>query len=121
MINTMCPRCDCNFFTAYFGSEVSCPYCGFGFKVTGQSKVRKHKRNSIVRSCELVHQDSTYPCLTIDICEGGVGVKMKTDPSFDINDGIRVIVGTFEIDAEADIVWSNNAHDGTFTAGLKFR
>lgn len=46
---------------------------------------------------------------------------METDPSFDINEGIRVIVGTFEIDVEANIVWSNNAQDGTFTAGLKFR
>ncbi len=121
MINTMCPRCDCSFFTAYLGSDVSCPYCGFSFKVTGQSKVRKHKRNRISRSCELVQGDSVYSALTIDICEGGVGVKMESNPSFDINKGIRVIVGSFEIDSEANVVWSSNAQDGTFTAGLKFR
>jgi len=116
----MCPRCDCSFFTAYLGSDVSCPYCGFNFKVTGASKVRKHKRNRIVRNCEVLRGESTYHAFTIDICEGGVGVKIDADLSFDINEGIRVIVGSFEIDSDAIVVWSRIASDGACTAGLKF-
>ena len=120
MNNTECPRCQSLFFTAYVTPEVSCPYCGYFFKVEDFSKVRQNKRSSIQRDCLLLKGESKISAQTIDVSKDGIGVTIFEGVPFGMNEILHVTVKDFEIDSAAEVVWVKKLNNTT-KAGIRFR
>jgi DNA-directed RNA polymerase subunit RPC12/RpoP len=105
--NTRCPRCLSKFHIISPEPSLSCPFCGFSFKVTELR--RKEERISTRRDCNL------------DISKDGVGVKMMGSMHFDKNDTLRVSIKDFEMESSAaKIVWVKMFGRTMSRAGLKF-
>jgi hypothetical protein len=120
MTNTICPRCRNKFYIAVQGPHLTCPFCGFSFKIT-EPRRRKETRAATQRDCELLKGSERIFVQTLDISKSGVGVKMTGSMPIDKDDTLQVIIKDFEMDSPAQVVWVKRFASAMSWAGLKFR
>ena len=120
MNKIVCPSCQKTSYTAAIDSNLPCPFCGF--LLFGDSGVDRRilKRVLTQNECEIKNGMSSIVAQAVDISEGGVGVEVSEETSFDKGDNVNVFIKEFEIKSDATIVWVQKAEGKTSNMGLKF-
>ncbi len=119
MTSTTCPRCWSGFYTAFPRSCVTCPFCGFTFKI-GEPVRRRENRVALQKDCELVIKNERVAAVTTDISRKGLGVRLTGAVPFQRYDTLHVTVKEHEIDSDALVVWVKRLDKNTHRAGLRF-
>ena len=120
MKKIVCPSCQKASYTAAVDSNLPCPFCGF--LLFGDSGLDRRilKRVLTQNECEIKNGTSSVIAQAIDISEGGVGVAISEEISFDKGDKVSVFVKDFEIKSDATVVWVQKAEGKTSNMGLQF-
>lgn len=120
MVKTICPRCQSKFYITIAEPGLSCPFCGFFFKLADAPSKRQQKRATVEKSCELVKGDVSISGHTVDISKSGVGVAVTESMVLDKGNTLHVVVKDFEIDSNAQVIWVKQFNNNKARAGLKF-
>lgn len=120
MKDTRCRRCRATFLTSMPGSTTVCPYCGYAFEESRESR-RKAERSEMVRDCVISAEGAMVKGRTVDISALGVGVRFDGTPPISAEDRVRVVMDEFELDSPAVVIWASEegARGGT-RLGLSF-
>ena len=120
MVQTVCPRCQSKFYITISELGLSCPFCGFFFKLADAPSKRQQRRAAVEKSCDLVKDDVSISGHTVDISKSGVGITMMESMVLDKGDTLHVVVKDFEIDSNAQVIWVKKSNNTKARAGLKF-
>ena len=120
MIQSTCPRCLNKFFIEISELGLSCPFCGFFFKLADAPSKRQQKRASVEKDCDLVKGEVRLSGHTVDISKSGIGVTLTESMVLDKGDTLHVVVKEFEIDSSAQVVWVEKHNSVKARVGLKF-
>ncbi len=120
MIQSTCPRCLNKFFIEISELGLSCPFCGFFFKLVDAPSKRQQKRASLEKDCDLVKGEASLSGHTVDISKSGIGVALTESMVLDKGDTLHVVIKEFEIDSSAQVVWVEKHNSVKARAGLKF-
>ena len=120
MIQTICPRCQSKFYITASERGLSCPFCGFFFKLADAPSKRQQKRATVEKDCDLLKGDLHIAGYTVDISKAGVGVTVMESMALDKGDNLHVVVKDFEIDSSAQVIWVKKFNNTRSRAGLKF-
>ncbi|MFQ5560872.1 MAG: PilZ domain-containing protein [Nitrospinota bacterium] len=120
MVQTICPRCQSKFYITVSEPGLSCPFCGFFFKLADAPSKRQQKRAMVEKGCDLLKGDLSISGHTVDISKTGVGVTVTESMMLDKGDNLHVVVKDFEIDSNAQVVWVKKFDNTKARAGLKF-
>ena len=120
MKKIICPSCQKASYTAAVDSNLPCPFCGFLLFGDSGLDRRRLKRVLTQNECEIMNGTSKVVAQAIDVSEGGVGVAISVETSFDKGDKVNVFIKDFEINTDATIVWVQRAEGKTSNMGLQF-
>ncbi len=120
MKKIVCPSCQKASYTAAVDSNLPCPFCGFLLFGDSGLDRRGLKRVLTQNECEIKKGTSSVVAQAIDVSEGGVGVAIAEETSFDKGDKVNVFIKDFEIKSDATIVWVQKAEGKTSNMGLQF-
>lgn len=73
----------------------------------------------IQRDCDIIRQGRSYSAKTVDVSKDGVGVELKGEMPFGVDDKLRVKVKGFDIDSDARVVWTKKEPGSATRAGLR--
>jgi c-di-GMP-binding flagellar brake protein YcgR len=120
MKKIVCPSCQKASYTAAVDANLPCPFCGFLLFGNSGLDRRTLKRVLTHNACEIKGEMSSILAQAVDISEGGVGVEISGETSFDKGDKVNVMVREFEIEKNATIIWVQKANSKTCKMGLQF-
>jgi hypothetical protein len=120
MVQTICPRCQSKFYITVSELGLSCPFCGFFFKLADAPSKRQQRRAAVEKNCDLAKDDLSISGQTVDISKSGVGITIMEPVVLDKGDNLHVVVRDFEIDSNAQVIWVKKLNNTKARAGLKF-
>lgn len=112
-----CPKCKNTFYTAARQSLMPCPYCGFSSDHDKKER-REYLRTPAVKPCDITRGEVKVEAKSVDVADGGVGVRMLGYLPFDREDHLTVEVHGGQ-SRQARIIWIKRFY-GISRAGLMF-